>query len=79
MHCPFITKELILILEYKTFQQNRDFSKPIVLVNLLSHQTKTASEFCHPQCAEMQFNSISKGPRIPFMVRFVNLCVVARY
>lgn len=29
IHCPFITKELILILQYKTFQQNRDFSKPI--------------------------------------------------
>ena len=62
IHCPFIAKELILILKYKTFQQNRDFSKPIVLVNLLSHQTKTASEFFHPQCAEMQFNSINKGP-----------------
>ena len=48
IHCPFITKELILILEYKTFQQNRDFSKPIFLVNLLSYQTKTASEFSHP-------------------------------
>ena len=48
MHCPFITKEWILILEYKTFQQNRDFSKPIFLVNLLSYQTKTASEFSHP-------------------------------
>lgn len=49
IHCPFITKELILILQYKTFQQNRDFSKPIFFwVNLLSYQSRTASEFSHP-------------------------------
>lgn len=50
IHCPFITKELILILilEYKTFQQNPDFSKPIFFVDLRSYQTKTASKFSHP-------------------------------
>ena len=48
IQCPFITKELILTLEYKTFQQNAEFSKPILFGNLLSYQTKTASKFSHP-------------------------------
>ena len=80
IHCPFITKELILILQYKTFQQNRDFSKPIFFFGLTFCHIKAELQVNFPILNALRCSLIvsTKGPWIPLMVRFINLSIVAR-